>query len=197
MSDEPSESFNGQPVMCFKNWRRWEAWLSKHHKETGGVWIKISKKKAGIPTVTHLEALDVALCYGWIDAQAKPYEVPYYLRRFVQRRPRSTWSKINIAKVQALISAGRMRAPGKAAVEAAQADGRWDAAYESQKNATIPPEFAKALASHPTARTFFDALNKANRYAFIWRVATSRTPETRRKRIEKFIAMLETGQKFH
>jgi uncharacterized protein YdeI (YjbR/CyaY-like superfamily) len=119
------------------------------------------------------------------------------LQRFVLRRPRSTWSKVNIAKVEVLATAGRMRQPGIAAVEAAQADGRWAVAYESQKNATVPDDFASALAQYRAAKTFFDALSKANRYAFIWRVATSRTPQSRQDRIKKFVAMLEAGQIFH
>jgi len=144
-----------------------------------------------------MEALDVALCYGWIDGQGKPYDEAYYLQKFTPRRPKSLWSGVNVKKVEALIEAGRMRQPGLKEIEAAKADGRWNLAYESQKNATVPPDFTAALDQTQLAKSFFESLNKTDRYAFIWRITTAKNPEMRRSRIQKFVAMLEEGKKFH
>ncbi|HYH11610.1 MAG TPA: YdeI/OmpD-associated family protein, partial [Thermomicrobiales bacterium] len=138
--------------------------------------------------------LDVALCYGWIDGQRKGLDETYFLQKFTPRRARSLWSKVNIAKVEALIEAGRMREPGFAAIEAAQADGRWDAAYESQRNATVPPDLEAALERSEAARLAFEALGKSERYYVIWQLMTARTPETRERRLRKLIASFEEGE---
>ena len=191
------EMFNGIEVLHFDDARTWEAWLATHHQKQEGIWVKIAKKSSGIPSVSHMEALDVALCYGWIDGQGKPYDEAYYLRKFTPRRPKSLWSGVNVKKVEALIEAGRMRQPGLKEIEAAKADGRWNLAYESQKNATVPPDFTAALDQTQRAKSFFESLNKTDRYAFIWRITTAKNPEMRRSRIQKFVAMLEEGKKFH
>ena len=191
------EMFNGIEVMHFEDARTWEAWLATHHQKQEGIWVKIAKKSSGIPSVSHMESLDVALCYGWIDGQGKPYDEVYYLQKFTPRRLKSMWSVVNVKKVEALIEAGRMRQPGLKEIEAAKADGRWNLAYESQKNATVPPDFTAALDQNQRAKSFFESLNKTDRYAFIWRITTAKNPEMRRSRIQKFVAMLEEGKKFH
>jgi uncharacterized protein YdeI (YjbR/CyaY-like superfamily) len=137
------------------------------------------------------------LCYGWIDGQARTYDETYYLQKFTPRRPRSLWSKINIGKVEALIAAGRMQPSGQAAIDAAKADGRWERAYQPSSDETIPDDFAAALEQHPKAKAFFETLNKANRYAFVWRVATAKDQATKQARIAKLIAMLEDNKQFH
>jgi uncharacterized protein YdeI (YjbR/CyaY-like superfamily) len=139
------EALNGIAIIAFNDAAQWESWLANHYELQAGVWLKIAKKSSGIASVTPMEALDVALCYGWIPGQRKPYDEAYYLQKFTRRRPKSLWSKVNIGKVEALIAAGRMQGPGLAEILAAKADGRWDAAYESQKKATIPPDLAAAL----------------------------------------------------
>ena len=184
-------------ILTFKDAAAWEEWLAGHHTLHEGVMIQMAKKDSGIPSVTHLEALDVALCYGWIDGIRRGLDETYFLQKFTPRRPRSLWSTINIGKVEALMAAGRMKEPGLAAMKAAKADGRWAAAYSGQKTATVPPELAAALQANKKAKAFYDTLDKANRYAAIFRVATARTPEIRKSRLQKIIAQLEAGQKFH
>lgn len=185
---------NGIEIIAFEDAAAWEAWLADHYEHQAGVWLKIAKKGTGIASVTHHEALDVALCYGWIDGQRKGLDETHFLQKFTPRRPRSLWSKVNIAKVEALIEAGRMRKPGFAAIEAAQADGRWDAAYESQRNATVPPDLAEALEASERARATFESLGKVARYGAIWQLMTARTSETRERRLRKLIASLEAGE---
>ena len=184
-------------ILFFENADEWEGWLAKHFDREEGVLLKFAKKGSDITSLNYAGALDVALCYGWIDGQAKSIDETYYMQKFTPRRLRSLWSKRNIEKVEVLIKEGKMRAPGFAAIEAAKADGRWDAAYASPKNATAPVELQTALDKSPKAKAFFETLNKTNRYAVIWRIATARTEKTRTSRIEKIIAMLETGEKFH
>jgi uncharacterized protein YdeI (YjbR/CyaY-like superfamily) len=191
------ETFKDLEIIYFKDAQQWEAWLEKHYQLQAGIWIKIAKKASGIPTVDHNQAVDVALCFGWIDGQGRPYDEQYYLQMFTPRRPKSLWSKVNIGKVAALTAAGKMRPSGLKEVEAAKADGRWEAAYESSANATVPPELVEAFKRHKKAEAFFETLNKTNRYAVIWRIATAKTPKTRAARLEKIIAMLEAGEKFH
>jgi len=186
------------PTEHFADAAAWERWLERH-PESAGVWLKIAKKDAGIPSVTYAEALDVALCHGWIDGQKKSFDTRFFLQRFTPRRARSTWSKINVAKIDVLVAAGRMRPAGLREVEAAKADGRWDAAYDGAKSMDVPPELAQALAlaRHRKAKAFFDTLDKTNRYAVCWRVQTAVKPETRRARVEKLVAMLARGEKIH
>ena len=186
------------PTEHFADAAAWERWLERH-PQSSGVWLKIAKKDAGIPSVTYAEALDVALCHGWIDGQKKGLDAQFFLQRFTPRRARSTWSKINVAKIDVLTAAGRMWPAGLREVEAAKADGRWDAAYDGAKSMDVPHELSKALAlaKNRKAKAFFDALDKTNRYAVCWRVQTAVKPETKLARVEKLVAMLARGEKIH
>jgi len=181
----------------FENSQQWETWLANNFELQEGVFLKFAKKNSGITSLNHSGALDVALCYGWIDGQARSLDETYYLQKFTPRRPKSTWSKINIEKVTALIAAGKMQPAGQAAIDAAKADGRWAAAYESQAKATVPDDFAAALAQNPAAQQFFDSLTKANKYAFLWRLMTAKTPEKRQEKLHTFVEMLAAGKAFH
>lgn len=192
MTESPADL----PVLPFKDAAAFEKWLGKH-ASTAGLWLKIAKKDSGIVSITYAEALDVALCHGWIDGQKKGSDESYFLQRFTPRRPRSLWSKINIGHVERLTAAGRMRPNGLREVEAARADGRWDAAYASASSMDVPEELANALAKNRKAAAFFETLDKTNRYAFCWRVQTAKKPETRLARAEKFVAMLAKGEKLH
>ena len=177
--------------------KAWETWLRAHHETATAIWLKLAKKEAGVPSVTYAEALDVALCYGWIDGQKKSLGGGYWAQRFVPRRPRSNWSKVNCAKAEALIAAGKMRARGRREVDAAKADGRWARAYDSPRTARVPDDLRRALDASPKARDFFAALDGANRYAILYRVQTARRPETRARRIDTLVAMLAAGKKLH
>lgn len=185
------------PIIFFSNAAAWEQWLEQHYMDYDGIWIKFAKKASGIPTVVYAEALDGALCYGWIDGQSKTLDDTYYLQKFTPRRPRSIWSKRNVEKVAQLIAAKRMKSSGLAAVEAAKQDGRWERAYESASKITVPADFQIVLDEHPTAKAFFATLNQANRYAFLFRIHTAKRPETRAKRIALFIEMLSEHKTFH
>jgi uncharacterized protein YdeI (YjbR/CyaY-like superfamily) len=178
-------------VIAFRDAPEFEAWLKAHVDLQVGVWLKIAKKGSGVPSLTADEAVDIGLCYGWISGQRKSYDEVYYLQKYVPRRPHSRWSKVNVAKVEKLIAAGRMRPSGLAEVEAAEADGRWAAAYESQRNATVPPDLAVALAASPQAAQAFDALGKTERYTVILKLATARTDTARVAQLRKAIAELE------
>ncbi|MES2671466.1 MAG: YdeI/OmpD-associated family protein [Pseudomonadota bacterium] len=184
------------PVLPFADGDAWEAWLVAN-AASKGLWLKIAKKDSGIDTVTYDQALEVALCHGWIDGQKRGFDGEYFLQRFTPRRPKGLWSKINIGKVERLIAEGRMRAGGQREVDAAKADGRWDAAYDGARNMETPPELAATLAKNKKARTFFEALDKTNRYAVCWRVQTAKKADTRAKRVETLIAMLARGEKLH
>ncbi len=183
------------PVIAFQSHEAWDAWLAEHHAASSGVWVKIAKKASGIPTVTHAEALESALCYGWIDGQRKRFDDTWFLQRFTPRRSRSKWSKINRGKAEQLISEGRMRPAGLREVERARADGRWDAAYDAPSVATVPDDLQRALDANPAAASFFATLNKQNRFAILYLVQDAKRPETRARRIRKFIAMLDEGTK--
>jgi uncharacterized protein YdeI (YjbR/CyaY-like superfamily) len=185
------------PIRAFKDVKAWEAWLSKNQTAADGIWIRIAKKGSGKKSVTQPEAVEVALCYGWIDAQARPEGATAWLQRFVPRRPRSIWSKINRERALALISNGRMRPAGLAAVERARQDGRWEAAYDSSRTATVSADFEAELDLHPRARAFFETISAANRYAILWRLQTAKKAETRAKRMRTFIEMLEKGETLH
>ena len=185
------------PVLGFPSPEKWEAWLHKNHAKSDGVWLRFHKKGSGVQTVVYAEALDAALCYGWIDSQAKKYDATSYIQKFTPRRSKSIWSKVNRGKVAALIKAGRMKAAGLAAIEAAKADGRWKAAYDSPRNIRMPAEFLRALGTDKKARAFFDTLNKANTYAIAWRIQTAKKPETRARRIAQFVKMMAEGRKLH
>jgi uncharacterized protein YdeI (YjbR/CyaY-like superfamily) len=178
-------------VIAFRDAAEFEAWLAEHVEHSAGVWLKIAKKGSGLASLTDDEAVDVGLCYGWISGQRKAFDQVYYLQKYVPRRPRSRWSQVNVRKVEELIAAGRMRPPGLAEVDAAKADGRWDAAYESQKEATVPPDLVAALAASPVASAAFESLSRTAQYALILDVVTARTEKTRAAHISKAIAALE------
>ncbi|WP_280467473.1 YdeI/OmpD-associated family protein [Nocardia cyriacigeorgica] len=172
----------------------WEAWLAANHDRATEMWVKIAKKGAPDTTITLSEALDGALCYGWIDSIRRGFDEHHYVQRYSPRRPRSPWSQVNVAKVEALISAGRMRAPGLAAVEAARADGRWAAAYASQREATVPDDLAAALDRRPTARKRFESLDRTGQYALLLRLMKCATPTQRENQLRRIIAELGAGQ---
>jgi len=185
------EALNGCEIIAFAHAPAWESWLAKNYGLQIGLWMKVARKDSGIVSITNEEALEVALCYGWITGQRLPLDTSYYLQKYVPRRPRSLWSKVNIGIVEALMADGRMRPPGLAEIAAAKADGRWDAAYESQKNATIPPDLADALSHNTRAQKAFDSLAKSRRYAVIFQLMTANTTAQRAARLEKAIAALE------
>ncbi len=181
----------------FKSARAFEAWLAQHHATADGLWLQLAKKGAAEPGVTYAEAIEIALCWGWIDGQKQALDDQHFLQRFTPRRARSIWSKINVAKVAALAAAGRMQPAGQAQVDAAKADGRWDGAYDGARNATVPDDLQAALDAHPAARRFFATVNATNRYAVLWRVQTAVKPETRARRIAQLVDMLGRGETHH
>jgi uncharacterized protein YdeI (YjbR/CyaY-like superfamily) len=185
------------PIISFATQQDWEAWLEEYHANTRGIWLKIAKKETRIPSVSYAEALESALCYGWIDGQKASFDEQYWLQKFTPRGPKSMWSKINCDKVTALLASGRMQPAGIRHVEQAKADGRWDAAYESQSKMTIPDDFQRELDNNPKAMEFFTTLNSVNRYAILYRIQTAKKPETRAARISKFITMLSEHQKIY
>lgn len=188
---------DGLPVLAFPSAEAWEAWLDAHHASSPGVWLVIAKRGAGAGSVSYADALDVALCFGWIDGRKGARDEATWLQRFTPRRPGGRWSRINRDKATALIDAGRMRPAGLREVERAQADGRWDAAYEGAATATVPDDLQRALDAEPAAREFFARLDGANRYAILYRVGDARRPETRARRIATYVAMLARGEKLH
>jgi len=185
------------PIILFENPQAWADWLEAQHATVGGVWLKLAKKDTGIPSITYAEALEMALCYGWIDGQKKGLDERFWLQKFTPRRAKSIWSKINREKAEALIANGAMKPSGLREVEGAKLDGRWESAYDSQSNAVLPADFQAALDQSPSAQAFFTTLNSANRYAFLFRIQTAKKAETRERNIRKFIGMLERGEKFH
>jgi uncharacterized protein YdeI (YjbR/CyaY-like superfamily) len=182
---------NEAVVIAFRDAGEFGTWLDAHVDLRVGVWLKIAKKGSGIPSLTADEAVDLGLCYGWISGQRKSYDDVYYLQKYVPRRPGSRWSRVNVAKVEELIAAGRMRPSGLTEVEAAKADGRWAAAYESQREATVPPDLAAALAASPQAVQAFDALSKTQQYAVILKLVTARTAAARAARLRRAMTALE------
>jgi uncharacterized protein YdeI (YjbR/CyaY-like superfamily) len=189
------EVLDGVEIIAFRDVAAWESWLANNHELQAGVWLKLAKKGSGIPSVADDEVVDVGLCYGWVSGQRKSFDESYYLQKYVPRRPKSLWSKGNVDKVEKLLAAGRMREPGMAEVRAAQADGRWDAAYESQKHATVPPDVVAALQENKEAKDFFDSLDKTDQYRLYLPVLQARTPKARAARLEKMIAMVEADRK--
>ena len=184
-------------TLRFRSARTFETWLRKNHAVSEGVWLEIAASGAPEPTIDYEAAVEVALCYGWIDGQKKGGDAMHWLQRFTPRRRRSMWSKVNRARADALIAAGRMQASGQAEIDRAKGDGRWDAAYDSARTASVPADLQAALDAHPEVGAFFASLNAANRYAVLWRVQTAKKPETRAKRIETLVAMLARGEKIH
>jgi uncharacterized protein YdeI (YjbR/CyaY-like superfamily) len=185
------------PIRAFKTQKDFADWLEKNHTRSEGILLRIAKKNSGVKSVSYPEALETALCFGWIDAIKLPENEKTWLQRFLPRRPKSIWSKINREKAIALIESGRMCSPGLAEVDRAKADGRWEAAYDSPAQARIHPQLQKALDRSPKAKTFFETVSRGNRYAVIWRVATARTEEIRQARIKMLIDMLEKGKTLH
>jgi uncharacterized protein YdeI (YjbR/CyaY-like superfamily) len=185
------------PVRCFATQAAWAEWLEEKHRNSEGLWLRLAKKGSALRSVTYGEALEVALCYGWIDGQKRGESEQAWLQRFLARSPNSVWSKINRDKAVALIASGRMKAAGFEAIEAAKTAGRWDAAYESPKAAKVPEDLQVALDASPRAREFFQSLDGANRYAVLFRIQTVKKAETRARKIREFIEMLERNERIH
>jgi uncharacterized protein YdeI (YjbR/CyaY-like superfamily) len=188
---------NDLAVKPFRSRRDWEAWLDAHHESSPGVWLKIAKKASGIESVNHAEALDVAICYGWIDGQRRTLDERFFLQKFTPRGPRSTWSRVNREKALDLIARGRMQPAGLREVDRAKADGRWEAAYEPQSTATVPDDLQQELDANPGAAAFFASLDSRNRYAILYRLQDAKKPETRARRLAQFVAMLVEQRKLH
>jgi uncharacterized protein YdeI (YjbR/CyaY-like superfamily) len=185
------------PILLFVSPPELEAWLEENHAQPEGFWLKVAKKGSGKQSVTYAEALELALCFGWIDSQKRGLDEKFFLQRFTPRRPRGRWSRINRDKVEGLLAAGAMRPAGLAEVEVAKADGRWEAAYEGQRTATVPADLQRELDASKAAREFYASLDSANRYAIVYRLDEAKKPETRERRLRKFVAMLERGEKIH
>jgi uncharacterized protein YdeI (YjbR/CyaY-like superfamily) len=185
------------PQLAFASGAAWEAWLEEHHASADGVAVKIAKKGSGIASVVYPEVLDIALCFGWIDGRRNALDDRFFLQRFGPRRARSRWSKINRDKAEQLMATGRMRPAGLAEVERAKADGRWDAAYEGQRSMGVPEDLQRELDTRPEAAAFFAGLSSQNRYAILYRLQDAKRPETRARRLAKFVAMLEAGETLH
>lgn len=186
-----------RPIMAFKTARAWDAWLVKHGGSSPGIYIRVAKKDSGLLSVTYAEALEVALCHGWIDAIKRSFNDTSFLQKFVPRKPQSIWSEINKKKVQELIKAELMRPAGLAAVERAKANGQWEKAYAPASSITVPPDLEAALRTNKKAAAFFKTLKGSNRYAILHRLHTARKEETRAKRLALFIGMLERGETIH
>lgn len=184
-------------ILRFRSAPEFRKWLAANHHQSEGIWLRIFKKDAGEPSISYAEALDEALCYGWIDGQRRSHDDSSWLQRFTRRRNRSKWSKINTRHAERLIQAGRMKAAGQAAIDAAKRDGGWASAYDSQSNAIFPEDFLAALRKNKKAKAFFEALTKANRYAIAYRLQTAKKPETKKRRMEMILAMLGRGAAFH
>jgi uncharacterized protein YdeI (YjbR/CyaY-like superfamily) len=187
----------GLPVLPFASQAAWSEWLAANHDTSKGLWLKIAKAGSGNDSVTYAEAVDAALCHGWIDGQKGAYDEAWWVQRFTPRGPRSKWSKINCGKAEALIASGEMQAAGLGEVQRAKVDGRWAAAYEPQRTATIPDDLAAALDANPAAAAFFGTLKGASRYAILYRIGDAKRPATRAQRIEKFVEMLSRGEAPH
>ncbi len=188
---------DSSPVRLFKSKKDWAAWLEKNHGKSTGLWLRLAKKDAGLRSVSYKEALEVALCYGWIDGQKRPESEQAWLQRFVSRSGPSIWSKINREKALALVASGEMKPAGLEAIENAKKNGRWDSAYDSPSGATVPSDFQAALDANQRAAVFFKTLDRANRYAVLWRIQTVKKAETRARKIQQFIEMLEREEKIH
>ena len=186
-----------RPTIPFASVAAWEEWLAEHHASSDGIWLKIANKASGLDTVTYAEALDVALCYGWIDGQKGKHSDDYWIQLFTPRRSKSRWSQINCGKVTNLIEQGRMKTAELREVESARADGRWEAAYQGQATITVPDDLQRALDENDAARAFFATLSRTNRYAILYRLHDAKKPETRARRLEQFIAMLNQGKKIY
>jgi uncharacterized protein YdeI (YjbR/CyaY-like superfamily) len=185
------------PVKRFASKSAWEKWLSRHHETSPGLWLELAKKGSGLASVSYGEAVEVALCYGWIDGQAASVDAKWYRQRFTPRRPRSKWSQINCSAVERLHAEGRLAPAGLRAMQAAQREGRWAAAYASPRTMAVPEDLQVELDANPRARSFFDQLDSRNRYAILYRLQDAKKPETRQRRLEKFVRMLEAEETLH
>jgi uncharacterized protein YdeI (YjbR/CyaY-like superfamily) len=188
---------NDDPTVFCATLAEWDAWLAANHESASGVWLRIAKKGSGVDSARYPEVLDAAIAYGWIDAVRHADDEHHFLQRFTPRGPRSKWSKINRTKAEQLIAEGRMSERGMREVERAKADGRWEAAYDSQKNMTVPPDLERELEADPAAREFFESLNSQNRYAILYRLHDAKRPETRERRLAQFVAMLKERKKIY
>jgi uncharacterized protein YdeI (YjbR/CyaY-like superfamily) len=191
------EEHSGLPVIPFADADAWERWLTEHHESAAGLWLKFAKKDTRIASVTYAQAVEVALCFGWIDSQKAGFDQRWWLQRFTPRRPRSRWSQANRETVQALQREGRMRPAGALQVELAKTDGRWEAAYAGQARMQVPEDLRRELDRDPAARRFFDSLESHNRYSILYHVHDAKRPETRARRIARFMEMLRAGEKPH
>lgn len=189
-----AEERAGLPIHPFKSVAAFEKWLERHHETADGLWVKIGKKANPAPSITYDEAVEVGLCFGWIDGLKNTYDELWYVQRFTPRKPRSIWSQTNVVRVERLLAEGRMRPAGLAQVEAAQADGRWDRAYPGSSTAEVPADFQAALAADPAARAAFDALNRQGRYSILFRIHEARRADTRARRIDEFVRQLAAGE---
>lgn len=178
----------------FENAQAFETWLARHHASSPGLWLRIAKRGGGETSVSYPEAVEIALCWGWIDSQKKGQDTQHFLQRFTPRRARSVWSKVNVEKVATLIGQGRMQAPGLAQVEAAKADGRWAKAYDGARNSVVPEDLIAAFDAAPAAKAFFATLNASHRYAVLWRIQTAVKAETRARRIAQQVEKLAQGE---
>jgi len=185
------------PVLLFESQAEWSAWLSRHHATTRGVWLRLAKKGSDLRSLSYAEALDVALCHGWIDGQKKSFDSDSWLQKFTPRGKKSVWSKVNCEHAERLIRTGAMQNAGLAAIDDAKRDGRWERAYDSPRSAAVPEDFQAALDQCADAKAFFTTLNSRNRYAILWRIQTAARAETRARRIEQFIDMLRRGETLH
>jgi len=197
MSLRVTEQRGGLPVLAFRNGAGFEEWLDHQPADAAGAWLKLPKKSARAPGLTKSEAIDSALCFGWIDGQLDKYDDRYWLVRFTPRKARSKWSQVNRKRATELLAEGRMRKSGVAQIEAAKADGRWEAAYAPASSATVPADLQHALDANPLAATFFATLTGANRYAILYRIGSVKRPETRARKIAAYVAMLERGETIH
>jgi len=188
---------DGWPLIAFASVAGFETWLEEHHGDETGLWLKTAKKASGIASITYAEAVDVALCFGWIDGQRNSFDGDYFLQRFTPRRARSIWSKVNTEKVTVLTASGRMRPGGQAQVDRAKADGRWAAAYDRLGDKVVPPDLQQVLDAHPASAAFYSSLSASNKYAFTFRLQTAKRPETRAKRLAEMARMLKAGETFH
>jgi uncharacterized protein YdeI (YjbR/CyaY-like superfamily) len=188
---------DGRPIAAFASAAEWEAWLDAERASSDGVWIKFAKKGSGIDSVSYPEAVEIGLCFGWIDSQMKSLDERFYIQKFTPRRAKSKWSRVNREKIEELTKQGRMKPAGLAEVELAKADGRWEAAYSSPANVEVPDDLQKALDASPKAAEFWAVLNKSNRYAIVYQLEDAKKPETRTRRLEKFLGMLERGEKLY
>jgi uncharacterized protein YdeI (YjbR/CyaY-like superfamily) len=188
---------NELPILPFESQQKFADWLAENHDRSDGLWLKFAKKGVNVPSVTYGEAVETALCYGWIDSQKKGFDESFWLQRFTPRKPRSIWSRDNREKAEALLASGQMQPAGLATVEQAKQNGRWQAAYDSQGTITVPDDLQAELDQNPKAKAFFANLDSANRYAVLFRLQTARRAETRSKRLRQFVEMLERGEKIH